>query len=72
MSRNSGVNIVVNGDREVVSSPTTIADLIELFHEADTHLIVQHNGRCLYPQSYATTAVSEGDVVEFIHPAFGG
>jgi sulfur carrier protein len=72
MAGSAVVEIVVNGDRERVPARATIADLIARFEEGDTHLIVQLNGRCVYPQGYAATAVSDGDVVEFIHPAFGG
>jgi thiamine biosynthesis protein ThiS len=66
------VEIVVNGDRELVPEGSTISLLIERFEEGDTHLIVQRNGRCVYPREYAATAVAPGDRIEFIHPAFGG
>ena len=72
MAGTESVEIVVNGDKEIVPRQSTIAHLIDLFHEADTHLIVQRNGRCVYPQSWPETAVADGDVIEFIHPAFGG
>ena len=68
----SDVEIIVNGDRELVPERSTITSLIERFEEGDTHLIVQRNGRCVYPQEYAATAVAPGDAIEFIHPAFGG
>ena len=66
------IEIIVNGDRERVPPGSTISGLIERFEEGDTHLIVQRNGRCVYPQEYAGTVVAPGDRIEFIHPAFGG
>ena len=66
------IEIIVNGDRERVPSDSTISLLIDRFEEGDTHLIVQRNGRCVYPDDYAATAVAPGDTIEFIHPAFGG
>jgi sulfur carrier protein len=68
----SEIEIIVNGDRELVPERSTIARLIERFEEGDTHLIVQRNGRCVYPNDYAATVVAKGDTIEFIHPAFGG
>jgi thiamine biosynthesis protein ThiS len=68
----SDIEIIVNGDRELVPERSTISLLIERFEEGDTHLIVQRNGRCVYPQEYTATVVAPGDRIEFIHPAFGG
>ena len=66
------IRIIVNGMSEEVPENATLAFLIELFKEADPALIVEHNGRFVYPQQYDATAVSENDRVEFIHPDFGG
>ena len=68
----TNVEIIVNGDRELVPARSTVSSLIDRFEEADTHLIVQRNGRCVYPEEYATAVVAAGDRFEFIHPAFGG
>jgi len=43
-----------------------------LFGEEDAVLIVEHNGRFVPKDKYATTVVAEGDRIEFINPAFGG
>lgn len=51
---------------------TFITHLIAHFEERDQHLIVEHNGRFVYPQHYSTTRVREGDEIEFINPNFGG
>ena len=66
------IRIIVNGMGEDVPESATLASLIELFKEADPALIVEHNGRFVYPKEYATTTVAESDRVEFIHPDFGG
>jgi thiamine biosynthesis protein ThiS len=66
------IRIIVNGMREEVPENATLAFLIERFNEMDPALIVEHNGRFVYPKEYATTTVAESDRVEFIHPDFGG
>ena len=35
-------------------------------------MMVEQNGRFVYPQDYDTTLPETGDVLEFIHPDFGG
>jgi len=66
------VRITVNGMPEDVPSSATMADLIDLFHEMDRDLIVEHNGRFVFPQEYKVIRVAPNDRVEFIHPNFGG
>jgi thiamine biosynthesis protein ThiS len=70
---NANVQVYVNGDPEQVPERSTIALLIARFEgDIEKHIIVERNGCCVYPQEYATTVVSPGDRIEFIHPAFGG
>ena len=66
------IRIILNGQEAEIPKEATISILIDLFDERETHLIVERNGRCVYPTDYATTAVSPGDRIELIHPAFGG
>lgn len=66
------VRVTVNGMEGEVPEGATLAFLISLFREMDPALIVEHNGRYVYPRQYSTTRVSPGDRVEFIHPDFGG
>jgi thiamine biosynthesis protein ThiS len=66
------IQIIVNGFQEEVPKNVTLADLIDHFQERDTHLIVEHNGKFVYPDQYEKVVVSEGDRVEFINPSFGG
>jgi thiamine biosynthesis protein ThiS len=66
------MEIMVNGFREKVPEKATIARLIVHFDEKDAHMIVEHNGRFVYPQEYEKTVVFPGDEIEFINPDFGG
>lgn len=69
---NEEIEILLNGFREKVPKGITISSLILKFKEDDVHLIVEHNGRFVYPQKYVTTRISEGDRIEFLNPNFGG
>ena len=66
------MDVIVNGFAERVSNDISIRQLIILFQEADTDLIVEHNGRFIYPRDYEKIRLSEGDRIEFINPNFGG
>jgi thiamine biosynthesis protein ThiS len=66
------MDVIVNGLAERVSNDISIRQLIILFQEADTDLIVEHNGRFIYPRDYEKIRLSEGDRIEFINPNFGG
>ncbi|MFC1825120.1 sulfur carrier protein ThiS [Thermodesulfobacteriota bacterium] len=66
------MEVIVNGFKERLPQKMTISELIKKYHEDDAHLIVEHNGRFIYPRHYATTVISDGDLIEFINPNFGG
>ena len=66
------IDIIVNGVNEKVRKDPTISFLIDYFKESDTDLIVEHNGRFVYPDKYSASVVSAGDRLEFINPNFGG
>jgi sulfur carrier protein len=66
------MKVIINGMEEEVSPGDTVAQLIVRFGEADPNLIVELNGRFLFPDKYENMVVREGDRLEFIHPAFGG
>jgi len=72
MNCTATITITVNGFAEAVPAAVTIADLIDRFEERDVHLIVEHNGRFVYPQDYETTRPAAGDTLEFINPNIGG
>jgi thiamine biosynthesis protein ThiS len=66
------VEIKVNDRSEKVPAHSSLGDLIRRFGEDDPHLIVELNGRFVYPREYASTSVEENDRIEFINPNFGG
>jgi thiamine biosynthesis protein ThiS len=66
------ITVIINGFAESVDSGATLSQLIDRFQERDVHLIVEHNGRFVYPQEYDATFVAAGDTVEFINPNIGG
>ena len=66
------IKIFLNGFPEMVPEGITITELIHRFEEKDGDLIVERNGRFVYPQKYQVIAASEGDRIEFINPNFGG
>ena len=66
------MDIIVNGFPERISENISLRQLIILFREGDANLIVEHNGRFVYPRDYGKIRLSEGDRIEFINPNFGG
>jgi thiamine biosynthesis protein ThiS len=66
------ISVTINGFKETVPDGATLAFLIEHFGEKDPDLIVEHNGRFVFPHEYSTTVISENDRVEFINPDMGG
>ena len=66
------IQIMVNDHKEMVPEVFSLSDLITYMEEADVHLIVELNGRFIYPQKYDSTILSEGDSIELINPDFGG
>lgn len=66
------ISIIVNGFEEKVLENASIKDLIQHFKEGDTDLIVEYNGRFVYPAQYTEIIVQDGDRFEFINPNFGG
>jgi len=66
------MEIVINGFTEKVPKGISIKQLILDYDEMDSGMIVEQNGRFVYAQDYDQTIASPGDVLEFIHPDFGG
>jgi len=69
---NDEMEIIVNGHKETVPAGSTLSFLIHHFKEHDGDLIIEHNGRFVYPRIYNEITVREGDIIEFINPNFGG
>ena len=72
MTATDVIRVIVNGMVETVPADATIAWLVARFEDPDIDLIVEHNGRFVYPRQYGDTTVAPGDRLEFIHPNFGG
>jgi len=72
MDKNEGIEITINDVRERVMAGSTLETLIRDFGEADPDLIVELNGRFVYPRAYASTIAKQEDRLEFINPNFGG
>ena len=66
------MNIQFNGLNETIPQGLNISNLIKFFGEGDPHVIVEQNGRYIYPKDYDTCMVMENDMIEFINPNLGG
>ena len=66
------IEIILNDTRERIPAHSSLQNIIGHFKETDPDLIVELNGRFVYPRTYATTLLDEGDRLEFINPNFGG
>jgi thiamine biosynthesis protein ThiS len=64
--------IQLNGIEEIIPEEMTIKALIEWAKEGDPHLIVEQNGKYIYPSAYDSQPVFENDAIEFINPNLGG
>jgi thiamine biosynthesis protein ThiS len=72
MEKDLTIEITLNDVPERVRADSSLDALIHHFREADPDLIVELNGRFVYPRTYASTVVRKGDRLEFINPNFGG
>jgi hypothetical protein len=66
------IEVMINGFREKVPNGASITELILKYDEVDSAMMVEQNGRYVYPQDYDITQPEAEDVLEFIHPDFGG
>ena len=72
MQESDDISISLNDMPERVPVDSSLEAVIKLFGEADPDLIVELNGRFVYPRAYAGTIIQNGDRIEFINPNFGG
>ena len=72
MERDHLIEIITNDLPQKVPANRSLEFLIRYLEEADPDLIVELNGRFVYPRDYATTIVNQGDRLELINPNFGG
>jgi len=66
------IEIILNGFSEKIPDGVTLSSLIVKHGDGDVHLIVEVNGRFVYPQRYGEMVIRKGDRVELINPNFGG
>ncbi|HMK64571.1 MAG TPA: sulfur carrier protein ThiS [Thermodesulfobacteriota bacterium] len=66
------MRIIINGFKEKIPDYSSIAQVITNNQEYDVHMIVELNHRFIHQKDFETTFLKEGDVLELIHPAFGG
>jgi thiamine biosynthesis protein ThiS len=66
------MRIILNGFQEELPEKSTVASVIRSNQEFEIHMIVELNHRFIHQQDYEATFLAEGDVLELIHPAFGG
>ena len=66
--------IKINGEEETIEKEAvTITDLLELKNVKMPEMVsVEHNGDMLDRENFSTTAVAEGDEVEFLYFMGGG
>ena len=66
------MEITINGFKEKAKKGSSITELILQYDEMESGILVERNGTFVYPQDYDETIPDAGDVLEFIHPDFGG
>jgi sulfur carrier protein len=66
------MRLIVNGYEELFPENVSLAEVIRGHDEYDVHMIVELNHCFVHRKDYETTILHEGDVLELIHPAFGG
>lgn len=64
--------VTINGFKESIPELASIADVINANQEYEVHMIVELNHRFVYQKDFESTLLKGGDVLELIHPAFGG
>jgi sulfur carrier protein len=65
--------IIVNGEKQVVNLPLSLTELIIRNQVEQPDMVsVQVNGDFIVRDAYDDTAISEGDVVDFLYFMGGG
>ena len=66
------MQVIINGFKESVPDGSSISDVIESGQEYEIHMIVELNHRFIPQREFDRVQLQEGDILELIHPAFGG
>lgn len=66
------MKLVLNGEPREVEEATSVDELLRFLGFADTPVVVEHNGRALFPREFAETRLDEGDRLEIVRVVAGG
>ncbi|MCU1675685.1 MAG: thiS [Frankiales bacterium] len=66
------MNVTVNGSPRELADGTTLPALLELLGLGLGWVVVEHNGEALTRSVAATTALTDGDVLEIVRAVAGG
>ena len=66
------VSIMLNGRKELICLPCTVAQILDNGGLKATQVVVEHNGMVLPRARLAETTLNEGDSLEVIVPVAGG
>ena len=68
----AGIGIRVNGEVRRVPAGQAVSGLLEALGLAGRPVVVEHNGKALFPREFAAAQLAEGDVVEIVRVVAGG
>lgn len=66
------IEIILNGLKTTVLQGISVTQLLSLVNELDAQVIVECNGKFIFPQEYESKIIENGDKIELINPDFGG
>ncbi len=66
------ITIQVNGQAHPVSAGSSLSGLLLALGLGDTTVLVELNGKALFPREFPTTRLGAGDRLEVIRIAAGG
>ncbi|MDR1659561.1 MAG: sulfur carrier protein ThiS [Desulfovibrio sp.] len=66
------MEICVNGEKEFLAQPATVADVLAARDNAANRVVVELNGSIVPREDFAETTLREGDALEVAHFVGGG
>lgn len=66
------MKIIINGENKTFTGIRTISDLLQELGHQNQRLAVELNGDIVPKSEHATTAISDGDVLELVVAVGGG
>lgn len=66
------MNVKINGEDRQVDDGLTLTALLESLQIRPGRVVVERNRDIVPRDSYATTAIADGDVLEIVHFVGGG